>query len=166
MGTQTGLVLARFNSLTLTTSKLLLTRWKVHPRLYFLNSTKLLVSPYQNDREIKSDPPCELQALPQPRWGGKPRWLAPAHTDLHMLNNTIDFVCAGRENPILKSHIDSHPLKTEQAAAFAKWIEKYWGQDGGVRIMSLRWARSEGQRITKTDNKIVTIWLLIICCIF
>lgn len=53
-----GLVLAHFNSLTLTTSKLLLTWWKVHPRLYFLNSTKLLVSPYQNDREIKSEPPC------------------------------------------------------------------------------------------------------------
>lgn len=54
-----------------------------------------------------------------------------------MLNNTIDFVCAGRENPILKSHIDSHPLETEQAAAFAKWIEIDWGQGGGVGIMSL-----------------------------
>lgn len=47
-----------------------------------------------------------------------------------MLNNTIDFVCAGRENSILKSHIDSHPLKTEQAAVFAKWIEKDGGQGG------------------------------------
>jgi len=62
-----------------------------------------------------------------------------------MLNNTIDFVCAGRENPILKSHIDSHPLKTEQAAVFAKWIEKDWGQSGGAGIMSLLRAPSEGQ---------------------
>lgn len=57
-GTQTSLALAHFNSLALTTSKLLLTWWKVHPRLYFLNSIQLLISLYQNDREIKCDPPC------------------------------------------------------------------------------------------------------------
>lgn len=75
-----------------------------------------------------------------------------------MLNNTIDFVCAGRENPILKSHIDSHPLKTEQTAVFAKRIEKDGGQGGGVGITALHRSLSEGRRITKPDNnKTVTI---------